>query len=127
MTDDVKFLGWISDKKKFFAEIDIFCIPSKNEPFGIVILEAMKYGKPIVASNADGPAEILSSEKDAIIVNLQPEISFPHSLAKALLRVALDQALAENLVKNATEKLFKKYSYSALEENLADIVGRVKI
>ncbi len=125
--EEVQFLGWISDKNEFFAGIDIFCLPSKNEPFGIVLLEAMKYCKPIVATNADGPAEILSSEKDAIIVNLQPETLLSHSLAKALLRVASDEDLATNLVKNATKKLLKKYSYQALEKNLADIVGRVRM
>jgi len=121
--DRVEFLGWISDKSEFFSGVDIFCIPSKNEPFGIVVLEAMKYGKPIVATSADGPMEILSNGKDSIIVNLQPEESVADSLSKAFQKISSDEFFANNIVKNATEKLLKKYSYEALEKKLAEIVG----
>lgn len=39
----VDFIGWVEDKDKFFSSIDIFCLPSIEEPFGIVLLEAMEH------------------------------------------------------------------------------------
>jgi glycosyltransferase involved in cell wall biosynthesis len=124
LEDKVEFLGWIKNKKEFFESIDIFCLPSKNEPFGIVILEAMKYGKPIIATDADGPREILCHEKDSLIVALSPESNIEERLSNSILRLSEEEGLANLFVKNAARKLREKYSYAALEQRLAEIVGR---
>ncbi|MBM5782607.1 MAG: glycosyltransferase [Pelagibacterales bacterium] len=125
LEDKVEFLGWISDKKEFFSKIDIFCLPSLNEPFGIVLLESMKFAKPIVSTDADGPKEILKNEVDALIVNLKPIEKLEEIMARSFLKVIKDPILLNNLVKNASLKLQEKYSYKALEERLGDIVGKV--
>jgi glycosyltransferase involved in cell wall biosynthesis len=126
LEEKVEFLGWIKNKKEFFAAIDIFCLPSKNEPFGIVILEAMKFAKPIIATDADGPQEILTHEKDALLVKLNPQSNTQERLAKAILRIVSEPDLENELVKNAALKLRESYSYKALENSLAEIVGKVK-
>ena len=49
--------GWrLAD---LFKASDVVCVPSRNEPFGIVILEAWSAGKPVVASSNGGPSEII--------------------------------------------------------------------
>ena len=53
------FPGWVDDKPAFFAGIDVFCLPSHHEPFGIVLIEAMAQAMPIVATDSEGPSEIL--------------------------------------------------------------------
>ncbi len=125
LENKVQFLGWISDKKSFFTGIDVFCLPSLNEPFGIVLLEAMKFGSPIIATSADGPKEILKNEVDALIVELNPNEKLHERIANRILEVCDNSELANLLVKNASLKLCKKYSYKALEERLSEIVGRV--
>ena len=54
----VEFLGFIS-LSEFFDKTDILIVPSWEEPFGIVLLEAMASGIPVIATNRGGPAEIL--------------------------------------------------------------------
>ena len=49
--------GWIL--KDLFKAADCVCVPSRNEPFGIVILEAWSAGKPVVATASGGPSEIV--------------------------------------------------------------------
>lgn len=56
----VRFPGWITDKRAFFDDIDLFCLPSLNEPFGLVVTEAMAYGRPVIVSDADGPRDIVT-------------------------------------------------------------------
>src|SRR5262249_34491040 len=46
----------------------IFCLPSHHEPFGIVLIEAMAQALPIVATDSEGPSEILHDGIDAILV-----------------------------------------------------------
>ena len=45
--------------RDLFKACDCVCVPSRNEPFGIVILEAWSAGKPVVASENGGPSELI--------------------------------------------------------------------
>lgn len=56
-----RFLGYLNGWKlvDLFKAADTVCIPSRNEPFGIVILEAWSAGKPVIATSVGGPAEIV--------------------------------------------------------------------
>ncbi|MFY9589903.1 glycosyltransferase family 4 protein [Rickettsia endosymbiont of Halotydeus destructor] len=67
LTDCVSFTGWVEDKDKFFDELDIFCLPSLHEPFGIILLEAMETSLPVVSFNTEGPNEILTHRKEGLI------------------------------------------------------------
>jgi glycosyltransferase involved in cell wall biosynthesis len=61
LQDCLQFAGWVDDRKGFFDQIDIFALPSRHEPFGIVLLEAMAVALPCVATASEGPAAILSA------------------------------------------------------------------
>ncbi len=62
------FPGWVNDKQTFFADVDVFCLPSHHEPFGIVLIEAMAQALPIVSTDSEGPSEILHDGSDGILV-----------------------------------------------------------
>ena len=55
----VEFPGWVDDVAQFLLDADMFVLPSHDEPFGIVVLEAMASGVPIVTTPTVGPLEIL--------------------------------------------------------------------
>jgi glycosyltransferase involved in cell wall biosynthesis len=54
----VEFLGFVP-APDFFQKTDVLIVPSWEEPFGIVLLEAMASGIPVIATNSGGPAEIV--------------------------------------------------------------------
>ena len=122
----IEFLGWVKNKKDFFEEIDIFIMSSERETFGLVILEAMKFCKPIISTNSDGAKEILRPEIDAKIIEINPLESIDKRLEAAVLEMILDDEKTNKMVQNAFERLCEKFTYQALEKSLEEIVGRVK-
>lgn len=63
-----RFLGYVNGWRlaDLYKASDIVCIPSRNEPFGITILEAWSAGKPVVASQYGGPGEIVWHEVNGL-------------------------------------------------------------
>ena len=121
LENSIEFLGWIANPKDFFAQIDIFILPSKNETFGLVILEAMKFSRPIIATNCDGPKEILRHEIDGLLVDLKSSETIPNQIAKAVEKIISDEELTNNLVKNSYQRLKNRFSFEILERMLSDI------
>lgn len=121
--DKIEFLGWIENKKDFFDSIDIFILPSLNEPFGLVLLQAMKYAKPIITTDCDGPKEILVDKKHALFVARSPIEHLSAEITNKVLDLIHDPKLANNLVNNSLLRVQEKYSYDALTARLKEIVG----
>ena len=63
----LEFFGFV-DREQFFASIDILLVPSWEEPFGLVILEAMACGVPVIATAAGGPLEIIRPDVDGLLI-----------------------------------------------------------
>ncbi|WP_094226469.1 glycosyltransferase family 4 protein [Methanolobus psychrotolerans] len=70
--DSCRFLGYAdeSDKKKWMNACNLICVPSRNEPFGIILLEAWDISKNIVATNA---ISLIDNFRDGVIVYQKPE------------------------------------------------------
>ena len=60
--EKVCFAGWQDDIRSFLLQGDLFVLPSRYEPFGIAVLEAMACGVPIIATKCHGPVEILDND-----------------------------------------------------------------
>jgi glycosyltransferase involved in cell wall biosynthesis len=103
----VKFLGWRDDAYKFFQIADIFVHPVITpEPFGLVVIEAMSFGVPVIASDAGGPSEIIQNGVNGILV--QP--NSVDALTSALTTLLSDEALRMSLGKNARETILASYT-----------------
>lgn len=110
----LEFIGWVGNRKGFYNSIDIFCLPSHHEPFGIVLLEAFAHGVPTVSGNSEGPKEIITPNYDAIIV----EKGDPLLLADGLQRMLSDETLAERMAANGYVKAKTRYSLEVVAERI---------
>jgi glycosyltransferase involved in cell wall biosynthesis len=68
-------LGVLSEEEKrgFYAGIDVFCLPSRSDSFGLVLLEAWANAKPVVVYRAGGPADLVRDDVDGFVTNCEPE------------------------------------------------------
>lgn len=123
----VHFLGFLPDEelKQAYADCDIFVLPSvaKSEAFGIVQLEAMVYGKPVINTK-------LPSGVPYVSVHGKTGLTVPPSDAKALAEaintLAADAKMRENFGKAAAERVMTEFNeknvvrklYGVLSENL---------
>ena len=65
---NVMFLGWRQDVPEVMSTFDIFVLPSLNEGMGKVLVEAMALGKPIVASNVGGIPDLVTHNRNGLLV-----------------------------------------------------------
>ena len=83
LDEHVQFLGRRNDIPNLMKNADLFILPSLREPFGIIVLEAMAMGTPIIATRSEGPLEVLD-ENSAILVDKGDKAALFHGLRKAI-------------------------------------------
>jgi glycosyltransferase involved in cell wall biosynthesis len=112
------FTGWVKDKRAFFESIDIFCLPSRHEPFGIVLLEAMAARLPILTTDSEGPSEIATHGRDALII---PKAD-ARAMADGIAGLLADPVVATRLAQAGLETVRTKYDMKVvaplIEESL---------
>lgn len=121
LQNEVRCPGWIEHKTNFYEAIDIFCLPSHHEQFGIVLLEAFSHQKPVVSTISEGPKEIAEHEKHALLV----PIHNPVALANALERVLNNPLLAERLAIQGRQLVEAKYSLEIVSKELEKALKQI--
>lgn len=121
LKDYVEFTGWVDDIDDFYNNIDIFVLPSKYEPFGIVLLEAMSYSKPIISSLAEGPKEIFKDSNAAI--TFKP--GNVGELANKMIEMMNNIDLAKKIAKNGYDLVKSEYSIDVVADKLNNTIEKI--
>jgi spore coat protein SA len=117
--ENVEFLGFVGpqDLGRHFREADVFCCPSTwNEPFGMVNVEAMASGLPVIATRCGGIPEVFF-EGGALLV----EANSPGEIADACQRLEKDPALYEQLAREGLASFRKNFTWSAVHRHYRNI------
>ena len=120
LQDNVEFLGWISDKDSFYEKLDIYCSASILEAFGLTIIEAMMRRIPVIATDCEGPLEILANGEGIIVPKNNPE-----KLAEALKRLITDTNERTVLAQRGYDHALQNFNCKNLPEKLNSIIKSV--
>ncbi|MGD9588577.1 MAG: glycosyltransferase family 4 protein [Pyrinomonadaceae bacterium] len=120
----VHLIGWIDDVTELLGALDLFVSPSRMEPFGLAMVEAMAAGVPVIASSSEGAREII---EDGVTGRLVP-IEDPEALAVAVTELLANKSERERLSGNAREKALRCFSLGAMvdatEQVCFDVLNR---
>ena len=110
----VIFSGFVNDEElaTHFNLADLYVMPSEREGFGIVFIEAMFYGKPVIAGNKDGSIDALCNGKLGILVNPDDEQEITLAIKKVI-HNPLQYAPDHNL-------LMKIFSYQTYQKKIKE-------
>ena len=119
-----------------YSHAAIFCCPSIYEPFGIINLEAMACGTPVVGSAVGGICEVVVDGETGLLVdpNLSPEpphdpiapARFEHGLADAINRLANDPELLQRMSQAGRERVERHYSWRSIAQQTYDLYRRLR-
>jgi L-malate glycosyltransferase len=105
------------DTQSFFSQCELFVLPSRAEPFGVVLLEAAYYSKPIVCTRVGGVPEIITNGVDGIVV----EPDDPRGMAAQILRLLRDRELGQRLGDAAHDTLLARFLWRSRIQEYIDI------
>lgn len=99
LNDRVHFLGFRRDVPALMKAVDFFVFPSRYEPFGLVITEAMATGLPVITASCTGAAPLITPEAGIVLPN--PDDS--KALAEAMQKLSINPDLRSNMGRTARE------------------------
>ena len=116
---DIEFVGYVSPERlpKIYHSADIFCAPSIGfESLGIVLLEAMAAGLPVVASSIAGYRSVITDGQEGLLVPPQ----HPESLARALSRLIDDSQLRQEMGRRGRQRA-NQYSWDHIVDRVLKV------
>lgn len=116
-----EFVGTVLDKKKFFEDVDIFCVPSREEPFGLVILEGFLFSTLVISSDSDGGKFLIENEKNGLLF----ANGDPLDLAKKIERILDKSEIYPTLTNQAYLRLEKEFSFDFLSREMNEILKKI--
>jgi glycosyltransferase involved in cell wall biosynthesis len=115
VTPHVEFIDWLDNLGPFLDDIDLLVVPSEKEAFGLVLLDAMEHGKPILATACNGPADIIVEGETGWLTPIDDAVA----LAAAILKAMADPDLQTKGM-NGYERLIKHYLPLPIGKKLLD-------
>ncbi len=110
LRNKVILLGFVKDIKRFFLLIDVYLSTSLGEAFGFSTVEAMQYGKPVVASEVYGNTDVVDDNKTGLLFPLNK----PSLLVERIKILKNDQKKYDYLSKNARESVAKRFDLNRM-------------
>ncbi|MGC9261787.1 MAG: glycosyltransferase, partial [Phycisphaerae bacterium] len=110
----ITLLGFRSDVSDLMSACDIFVLPAPAEPFGLVLIEAMALGKPVIAAAAGGPLEIVADGETGLLF----EPGNAESLAQAINRLLENRELRQRMGEAGRKRYEEMFTAQQMAEKM---------
>jgi phosphatidylinositol alpha-1,6-mannosyltransferase len=115
----VNFLGGLTDEelREQYCQCSLFIMPSRKEGFGIVFLEAMAYGKPVIGGAHGGTPSVVKDGETGFLV----DNSDVDGIADVIVRLLSDDEMRNSFGKAGYEQLAIEFTFRKFEQNFRDV------
>lgn len=117
----VRLVGWLDDVRDILEILDVFVCPSRIEPFGLVMVEAMACGVPVVATRSEGAVEIVD---DRVTGRLVP-VGAAKALADTIHDLLSDAPERKRLAANALASVRQRFSLERMVDETEQLYSEV--
>lgn len=117
----IHFQPFTFDVAQAFAAMDVFCLTSLSETFGMVTIEAMSMQLPIIATNSAGTPDIIQNDVNGLLVPPQNA----EAIADAILRLYSDHDLSMKIAMQARKDVEEKFTNMNQCELLEECIGKI--
>jgi glycosyltransferase involved in cell wall biosynthesis len=117
LNDRLRFTGWQSEPAPFLAASDVFCMPSRHEPLGNVVLEAWKLGLPVVSTRSEGPSWFMRDGENGLLV----DIDDVDAMSQAFRRLRSEKGLSDQIIKGGTSSIDNEFSKKVITDQYIDL------
>ena len=116
--DSVEFIGWIPPEKikTYYRKASVFVMPSLMEGFGLVFLEAMAQGLPVIGGNVGGTLELIKDGENGFLVNPDDVSTLGEKIREFLTNLELRRRVIENGYSTV-----QKYPAQKMVDNTIDL------
>lgn len=118
LNDVVTFAGYQTNVAEWLNSVDMFTIPSLQENHSIALLEAMRAGKAIIASNVGGNGESIRDGQDGLLVPSKDT----QALVVAFEKMLTNPQLRESCAANARKRFEQEFTEEAMMRNLVAVL-----
>jgi len=120
LKNKVKLIGWSDKIEKYLHNSDIQLLPSLAEGFGLVAVEGMSTGLPIIASNIEGLNEVLGPESS--FITLIDQVDSPDEWKKAIYKVINDIHILGNIkISKLAKQQAKKFTFKKMAKSYLEV------
>jgi glycosyltransferase involved in cell wall biosynthesis len=119
MTDHVTLHGAVDRPHDALTKIGLLVLPSLAEGFGLVLIEAMAAGVPVVATDVPGIRDVVRDEETGLLVDAEHELE----LAFAMMRVIEDERLRHRLIENGIREVHERFSWPSVIGQYVQVLG----
>lgn len=117
IADSITWAGWVADKSAFFAELDVYCLPSRTENFPITLLEAMAHSCPAISTECGGGPAAMLADGCGILSPITDQ-----GIAAGLMQALDDPTDANAMGARARARAAKQYATPVIAKKLHDIL-----
>ncbi|HEV2493925.1 MAG TPA: glycosyltransferase family 4 protein [Terriglobia bacterium] len=117
----VRFAGHVEERelKEFYRQAELFVMPSRQEGFGLVFLEAMAFGKPVVGGDFGGIPEIVLEGVTGYVV----EYGNVDALAGRLICLLTNEDLRRRMGAAGKQRVIENYGFATFQKRLVELLG----
>lgn len=124
LAEDIEFLGYVSNLAPVYNTLAVLVVPSLNEPFGRVVIEAMANGVACIGTNAGGIPEIIDNDSNGLLY----EPGNPEQLAAQLKLLMQNRHKLETIRQNAGRMVYERFNIETqirtLEKCYQSVIAR---